>query len=230
MATQYAFGKIVTNGLVLALDAADKNSYPGSGTAWRDVSGNNNSGSLVNGPTFDTEAGGNILFNGTTNYTEMPLVSSSITNITMQVWVNVVLGRRGPFIRNGGGGNGYAIGIGSIDFDNAGNNIIMLFPGIRWINTGVSYGTSGWKLVTMIMDGSAVPSVYINNVFIGSYAGLNPGAPTIGTYLARNIGDESTPTRAYNGKIACAYFYNRVLSAAEIAQNYNALKSRFGLI
>jgi hypothetical protein len=82
----------------------------------------------------------------------------------------------------------------------------------------------------MTLDGSSVPSVYVNTTSIGSYAGTAPPVPTIGTYLARNIGDETTPTRAYNGKIACAYFYNRVLTAAEIAQNYNTQKSRFGLI
>ena len=62
MATQYAFGKIVTDGLVLALDAADKNSYPGSGTTWRDMSGNNITGSLINSPTFNTSNGGNFGF------------------------------------------------------------------------------------------------------------------------------------------------------------------------
>ena len=47
--------KIVTSGLVLALDAADKLSYRGSGTTWRDLSGNNNTGTLTNGPTFSAQ-------------------------------------------------------------------------------------------------------------------------------------------------------------------------------
>jgi hypothetical protein len=230
MATQYAFGKIVTNGLVLALNAADKNSYLGSGTAWNDLSGNGNNGTLTNSTTFSTESGGNILFNGTDSYTAMPLVTSAITNITMQVWVKIILNSRGTFMRNGGNTLGYSIGIGNTDFDNTGNNIIMLFSGIRWIATGVSYATAGWKLVTMTLNASSVPSAYINDTLIGSYAGSAPGVPTIGTYLARCIGDETSPTRAYGGNIACAYFYNRVLSATEIAQNYNTQKSRFGLI
>ena len=60
--------RIVSNGLVLALDAADKNSYPGSGITWRDVSGNNNNGTLTNGPTFDSSNGGSIVFDGTNDF------------------------------------------------------------------------------------------------------------------------------------------------------------------
>ena len=68
MATQYAFGKIVTNGLVLALDAADRNSYPGSGTTWFDVSGNNNHITLTNGPTFDSGSIKSISFDGVDDF------------------------------------------------------------------------------------------------------------------------------------------------------------------
>ena len=66
-----AFGNgpsIVTNGLVLSLDAADRNSYPGSGTTWRDLSGRDNNGTLINGPTFDSANGGNIVCDGINDY------------------------------------------------------------------------------------------------------------------------------------------------------------------
>ena len=55
---------IVTNGLVLFLDANNTNSYPGSGTSWYDLSGNGNTGTLTNGPTFSGENGGTIVFDG----------------------------------------------------------------------------------------------------------------------------------------------------------------------
>jgi hypothetical protein len=71
MAVQYSFGQIVTSGLVLALNAADRNSYPGSGTVWSDLSGNNNTGTLTNGPTFSSANGGSIVFDGTNDYVEM---------------------------------------------------------------------------------------------------------------------------------------------------------------
>ncbi len=56
---------LITNGLVLALDAADKNSYLGSGTSWYDLSGNGNTGALTNSPTFNSSNGGSIAFDGT---------------------------------------------------------------------------------------------------------------------------------------------------------------------
>ena len=61
---------VVTNGLVLALDAADRNSYPGSGTAWTDISGRGNTGTLTNGPTYSSANGGSIVFDGTNDYVD----------------------------------------------------------------------------------------------------------------------------------------------------------------
>ena len=59
---------IITNGLVLALDAANTKSYVSGSTVWRDLSGNNNSGSLTNGPTFNSANGGSIVFDGVDDY------------------------------------------------------------------------------------------------------------------------------------------------------------------
>ena len=71
MATLYS-PKIVTNGLVLCLDAGNNKSYPGSGTTWNDLSGNNNTGSLVNGPTFTGSFGGSVAFDGVNDYVACP--------------------------------------------------------------------------------------------------------------------------------------------------------------
>jgi hypothetical protein len=79
--------KIVTNGLVLALDAADRNSYPRSGTSWLDLSGNNNTCTLTNGPTFSNTNGGNIVFDGTNDYVTR---SSVATNLSAGVSMEMV--------------------------------------------------------------------------------------------------------------------------------------------
>jgi len=60
--------RIVTDGLVLALDASDRNSFVSGSTIWNDLSGNGNNGTLVNGPTFDSGSGGSIVFNRSTQY------------------------------------------------------------------------------------------------------------------------------------------------------------------
>ena len=65
--------RIVTNGLVLCLDASDRNSYPGSGTTWYDVSNNGNHATLTNGPTFSTSNGGIFTFDGSNDYADVSL-------------------------------------------------------------------------------------------------------------------------------------------------------------
>jgi hypothetical protein len=78
--------RVVTDGLVLALDAADTNSYPGSGTTWNDLSGNGNTGTLTNGPTYSSDNGGSIVFDGTNDY--VPLVNNlgDPQQFTIEFW------------------------------------------------------------------------------------------------------------------------------------------------
>lgn len=222
-------GNIVTNGLVLCLDAANRRSYPGIGTAWTDLSGKANNGTLTNGPTFSTENNGTIVFDGTDDYisnTTSTLVSGN-TNCTLQCWVNISnTSKKGAFVHVGQR-DGYSIGIGTNDFDFTGNQILGLFANNRWITTSTNYGT-GWKFVTFVVDGSGVPSIYNGLLLIGSYPGLNAATPTAGYSIARNIGDESSP-RAFNGKIPIVLVYNIPLSFKQIQQNYNATRKRFGL-
>jgi hypothetical protein len=92
MATRYNYtGGIVTNGLVLNLDAAKVDSYPGTGTTWRDISGNNNNGTLTNGPTL-TGSGKNlaITFDGTNDYTEIldnSIIDFGTSDFTSNIWI-----------------------------------------------------------------------------------------------------------------------------------------------
>jgi hypothetical protein len=77
--------KTVTNGLVLCLDAADKNSYSGTGTTWTDLTGNGNNGTLTNGPTFNSANGGSISFDGTNDYIDCG--SNSILKLTGDITI-----------------------------------------------------------------------------------------------------------------------------------------------
>jgi len=85
--------KIVTSGLVLALDAGNTKSYPGSGTVWTDLSGNGNTGTLTNGPTFNSSNGGSIVFDGVDDFVNIPYntywntnVFGTATNFTLECW------------------------------------------------------------------------------------------------------------------------------------------------
>ena len=162
-----AFGngpRIITNGLVLALDAADRNSYVSGSTTWTDLSGNGRNATLTNGPTFNSENGGCIVFDGVDDYALSSLSVNSITNVTIQCWVNISsTSKKGAFIKVGGGVNGYAIGVGLSTYEDLGNDIIVLFPGIRWIDTNVTYGT-GWKMATLVIGATSGPTIYVNGV------------------------------------------------------------------
>ena len=80
--------KIVTNGLVLCLDAANRRSYPGAGTAWTDLSGNNNHATLINGPIFNNINTGNIIFDGTNDTSSFGNVLNLRTNnFTLIQWI-----------------------------------------------------------------------------------------------------------------------------------------------
>jgi len=214
---------IVSSGLKLNIDASNPASYAGTGNSWYDLSGNNNHATLMNSPTYDA-ASGSIVTNGSNQYISVPQISTAITNVTMQAWVYVTLNTKGPFIKNGTAGGGYAIGIGNVAYDQVGSNVNMLVYGTPgWINTGVSYGTTGWKLVTMTMDGTSTARAYVNGSLIGTYA-TTPNASFTGALnFGANIGDQSV---FYNGKFAAAYFYDRALSLAEIQQNYNAFSTK----
>ena len=219
-----ANANIVTSGLKLNLDASNPGSYAGAGTTWYDLSGNNNHATLMNSPTYDA-ASGSIVTNGTNQYLSVPLFNNSITNVTMQTWVYINTPSKGVFIANGYG-NGYNTGIGNY-FESDGSSATMLFSNKRWIsNTGGIIYTSGWHLVTMVLNGSSTPFIYIDNALQGSssgYPGEAPITPTGYLTLGAIPGDGG---RYYAGKFAAAYFYDRALSLAEIQQNYNAFATK----
>ena len=220
--------RIVTDGLVLALDAGNTKSYPGSGASWSDLSGRGNNATLINGPTYSSANGGSIVFDGVDDYSTGNInVTLGITNVSINCWVNIsTTSKKGPFLKVGGGTTGYAIGVGDDNMDRNGNEIIGLFTNRRWIDTNTSYGT-GWKYVTLVLNASSVPSIYVNSILIGSCSGLTPNSPTSFYYIGRNVGDEPTGARAFNGNISQVSIYNRALTASEVEQNYNALKGRY---
>ena len=221
--------KIVTNGLVLALDAANNKSYSGSGVTWNDLSGNNNTGTLTNGPTFSGANGGYIVLDGTNDY----VINSSPTNIpvgsssrTVQLWI-YPKNNSCPLVQLGTGG-GFQVYI--VSFFNSSGTLYLFTDGINSANNISFSGTdlptlNTWNHMTFGNSGQNW-FYYLNGVskLSGTFGvTLN----TIGQkYIVGNRDDVSlTPT---NGNIAQTFVYNRALSASEILQNYNATKSRFG--
>ena len=234
-----AFGngpRIVNTGLVLCLDASDRNSYPGSGTTWFYVRGNNNS-TLTNGPTFSSDSGGSIVFDGTNDYATTSTTPPSLQgdpNFTVCAWMRrtgVAGGNTGTWGLSGDGD-----GINSWWYNNA-NEIAIDTWGTSTFTTGVTYPLNDWVFVAwQKIAGNMTRANCILWRNLVSYTGTQltilrseAGPPNIGNNgvnIARISQTYSTPTPIQVGKF---WIYNRVLSVAEITQNYNATSARFGL-
>ena len=223
MATQYAFGKIVTSGLVLALNAADKNSYPGSGTTWRDMSGNGYNGTLTNGPTFSSTNGGSIVFDGVNDYVILsPGTSySEYTIMFFCRWISSVGSSERLFGSDAFGT--YTI-FNPLDIGFHYNPLGGSPPSVT-LSSGVNVGFGAWcQVAVTVSAANNLVAIYVNGILRNSWSTL-PSQNLVGNIF---IGAQNTLGRA-NCNVANFYLYNRALPASEILQNYNSQKSRFGL-
>jgi hypothetical protein len=218
---------IIENGLVFSLDAADKTSYPGTGTAWNDLVGNNN-GALINGPTFNSGNKGSIVFDGVDDY--VTCGSGSIlnvgNNITVNSWfyVNSITPYQAIIAKH------FSDGSAGWEMANStgGNFRVTLRPSATQINlVGGTLSVGNWYMGTYTFDNTTL-ILYLNGVQVAS---TSTGGPvTLNTTRPLQIGVREIQGVGYfNGNINLTQIYNRALSAAEVLQNYNNTKSRFGL-
>ena len=222
---------IVTNGLVLHLDAANIKSYPRSGTTWNDMSGNRNNGTLTNGPTFSSGNGGSIVFDGTDDYVNTNTLTGSLTT-TVCVWckVNYASSKNFGRIVEKGTNSEWTLCLNKA-LSPATKFNLQYFDSNNILQSNTDIDSTKYQFVAAtIQDNgtSASASLYVNGILdkTGNRAvtvsNLN-GSIFIGSnqnYLS---------TASTNGNIPMVWYYSRVLSASEILQNYNATKTRFGL-
>lgn len=219
--------KLVTNGLVFCVDAADKNSYIGSGTTWTDVSGNAYNGTLTNGPTFNGSNGGGIVFDGVDDYADFGNVLASLTNLSLECFVKFgtqSTSFNGIISKTLSNADGYEIRTSN------GATSTTTIVEFRYVGDSASIGfgtlTNGiwYHLVATGANGSQ--KTYINGVQAGSNTiALSPSANSNSLV----IGKLAYAGLYANMTMGCARIYNRALTATEILQNYNATKTRFGL-
>ena len=231
MATQFANGKIVTDGLVLCLDAADQTSYPTTGTTWFDLAGSNN-GTLTNGPTFNSSNGGNIVFDGTNDYVNLTTATNlGISNVSTSFTISTWFKTSGPgeyYLFDNYDGSPQDI---SFRVDNGKFEVYLMGSngvGFNAVQFGSGYNNGIWTNFTLIWNGSDTIIPYANGINIGS----STQSGMMGNFdsdSAFQIGARPTLTSYFLGSIAATRIYNRALSAQEVLQNYNAQKGRFGL-
>ena len=215
---------IPTNGLQLYLDAGNASSYPGSGTSWNDLSGNGRNGTLTNGPTYSSADGGSIVFDGSNDYVQCT-GSLTVTAATFVTWIR----------RNGNQGQ-----YDGILFSRGSNTTGMNFQssnqlGYHWNDAGNTYNwQSGLTIpnLTWCMIAVSVTSTAAT-AYLCQSGGTTTATNTV-NHSSSNLNDikialDDAAARYFNGNIATAQLYNIALSAAEISQNFNALRGRYGV-
>ena len=221
------YGNIVRDGLVLNLDAAKVDSYPGSGTVWRDISGTTITGSLINGPTFNSANFGSIVFDGVDDSVNCGnILFNNVNATTISVWVNIQTFINGnTIISKGAQGEGSNTTFAAWIIDLAGiRNRFFNSTGEAGIVNTVALSQNIWYNIIWTYNGSTI-SVYTNGT-VGETVSLSGPLKT-------NTNPINITSSIYgnNANITCSavQIYNRALSATEVTQNYNAMKGRYGL-
>lgn len=222
---------IVTDGLLLCLDAADRKSYPGSGTVWTDRSGNVINGTLTNSPTFSADNGGSLVFNGINSGILLAGTKLSLNQMTISCWNYATSYSQNGFMfektTNGSVNTQYSL------FYNSSNDIYYRTFGLSSQDLSVNITTAGvinsqWNNIVATFDG-VNKRIYVNGVLRQTSGNLT-GTITQNTTGDAYIGIYGNFTGyAFNGRIANTSIYNRALTLEEILQNFNVRRGRYGI-
>jgi hypothetical protein len=227
----YHSPRIVTDGLVLCLDAANVKSYPGSGTTWTDLSGVGNTGTLTNGPTYSSANGGQFGFDGVDDMVIIPENSALNTQTpSVEVWVKTnATSQNGFWFEKGNVNSQYSLfQEGAViqwrQFFSSGQGLTNLST-----TTATYMNTSNWYQIVGTFS-SGRRRLYINGNLVNSDTqsgtiNTNTNGSSIGVYGGFN----GSRGYYYNGSIAMVRVYNKELDASEVRQNFNALRGRFGI-
>ena len=213
---------VVEDGIVLALDAGNTKSYPGSGTAWTDLSGNGNNGTLTNGPVYNS--GGYFIFDADSDHAVLDSsfqVSTSGT-YSFEAWIyKTATGTNNSamLISGGYGGDKDGLSIQTEDFSSTNIKITSSNGDVNAVYyNGISQTLNGTGTGT---DASFNLNEWIHVAVTGINVNSTDGA-------AHHIGQNNNNTNQFIGRISNLKVYDRELSAAEVQQNFNAIKGRYG--
>jgi hypothetical protein len=221
---------IVKDGLVLYLDAANQKSYPGSGATWYDLSGNGSDATLVNAPGYVSAGSPYLTFNGTTQTASvLKPYPNVVGTITSEIWVyfntvaTVCLNHKGLH---------YTLRITNDTYAWADSSIYSYssygYTTVTGINT-----TGVWKQLVVTKDSSNVVRLYINGILSNTHAAFGSAlAATASTLWIVGYSDNDIAPLTgsiLDGRVSVSRIYNRNLSDAEISQNFEATRDRYGI-
>jgi hypothetical protein len=239
--------KIVTSNIVLHYDAAQFRSYTSGSTTWNDLSGNGNNGTLTNGPGFTTSGGGAITLDGVddiVDFGDKTSFTPTSSGFSIEIWYYQTIDISGSggysyldkWTTGGptaewlfGGAGGGALYAWLYDNVNGG------FIGRLVTSSDTHLNTSAWNQTVWTYNGGTTDGsnkIYINSVqrdnsnlnFGGTFVSVPNGGLSMA--LGRN---NSGLGNGMKGDVSCVNIYSKELSSTEVTQNYNAIKSRFGL-
>ena len=220
--------KVVTDGLVLCVDAANRKSYAGHGTVINDLSGDGRNGVLTNGPTFSTTNAGTISFDGTNDKIILnDTLATAFTTLywTTDIWFKINDGYAGYDVMLG---NGYPFQL----YFHAGKIKAYLSsnaPSAAYFLSGMTstqtLSVDTWYNLIFVRSNTAY-YYYINGA-LDKTSSSNTSVMAVGQNL--QIGNlwTNNDTYAWDGDISNVKIYNKSLSPIEVLQNYNATKNRF---
>jgi hypothetical protein len=224
--------KIVKDGLTLSLDAGNIKSYISGSTSWYDLSKNGNTGTLINGPTYNNANGGSIVFDGSNDYVSVAHQSllNTPSGCTYEMWVFIT--GAGEILSRGTSDSGanpdnprvYIYSDGKIysDWSTTGQD--------KTFTTTNSCNFNAWNQLVFLYTPGGYMETYVNSIkFIGTSTGGTLSNPLNNTADPIIIGGVNWIPRYFSGRIGIVRMYNRVLSSSEILQNYNTTRRRFGL-
>ena len=234
MACNIDYPAVITNGLVLNLDAGFTPSYPTMATTWYDVSSGGNNGTLTNGPTFSSANNGSIVFDGLDDFVGVPNGYTSVMKgndyWTVSMWYKTIsTPNNGPVLVSPGVGQlNYfdlflQVTLSQVYFSAGGG------AGSNYLQGSVSLSNNTIYNVVFVKNGTTTGKFYINTAEVNlSTFGTGLGAmPNVNADFI--IGSFKQTGWELNGNIYSTQMYNRAFTQAEITQNFNATKSRFGL-
>ena len=221
IASTLNYKSIVTRGLSIHFDASAKDSYPETGTSWYDLV-KSSTGTLTNGPTYSSSNGGSILFDGTNDRVSTGLFPTGVRSYMIWIKYNSATGTGGYQLTGTQQGDAYTY---TGRQDNGNPYTYGGSGGNGGATTGYTLNTATWYYQGFTLAANGDLAIYLNGSLIETKTGNGLGSTPTSEF---SIGCINT-NHFVNGNIAVVHLYDRVLSTAEVLQNYNAQKSRFGL-
>lgn len=222
------FGSIVTDGLLLYLNANNNLSYNGSGSTWYDLIAPSNNIALVNSPTFTSSTPKYFSFNGSNQYGTSDGITVPQTAYTKCVWFKLSSYATNNLVSSAIGGHfmyfagGTVMSCGHADW----NTVYGL--GYDAYQSVTTFDLNKWYFAVLTFNTTDGMKLYINGSYDSSF--------TSGGSWNKNAhgGDGSTEIASFgggnllNGAISIVMTYNRAISASEVSRNYQTTKSLFG--